>query len=416
MAQTGDLQQYFKDGGVTHLLVKGGDGKPRETPIEDCAFLKEHCALYFSAHWCGPCRNYTPKLAEAYKKGEIKLTVIFNSWDRSQADFDGYYAEHPWAAIPFRFKEKLQDSTAFTQPRGIPSLMLFNPEGNLYQPNGRSMIFSRPFPHDDPKLEDLFDKVIDGNGDKVPTETLKSKKYFGLYFSASWCPPCRMFTPVLSKFVTDFKAKRDDVEFIFCSSDRDDASFKAYFKKMSFLAVDKFNTEGAKGMIEFLSQKCDVQGIPHLAILDIDGNVLCKNARSRVDEDKEGAEFPWILPSVQDIGKTIEGINEKPSFIMFCESKSEEEQATLLSYLEPHAKVQDGMKGKREVMHFISKGSSDIGGRVKAITGVTDNKLILLAIQKGQVFIKDLPATAEDVPKMWAEYQEGLLEGKKLSM
>lgn len=415
MAQTGDLQQYFADGGVTHLLVKDKDGKQTETPIADCAFLKEHCALYFSAHWCGPCRRYTPQLAEKYKAGEVKLTVIFNSWDKSLDEFNSYYAEHPWAAIPYRFKEKLGNSTAFKQPNGIPSLMLFNPEGNLYQPNGRSMLFSRPFPHEDPKLEELFDKVIDGEGNKVPAETLKSKKYFGLYFSASWCPPCRMFTPKLSKFVTDFKAKRQDVEFIFCSSDRDDASFKEYFKKMSFLAVDKFNTEGAKSIIEFLSGKCDVNGIPHLAILDSDGNVVCKNARSRVDDDPEGAEFPWVLPPVQDIAKTIEGINDLPSFIMFCESKSEEEKAKLLSYLEPHATVQDGKKA-REVMHFISKDQSDIGQRVKAITGVTEDKLILLAIQEGKVYTQDLPEKAEDVSKMWAEYQDKLLTGEKLKM
>jgi len=260
-----------------------------------------------------------------------------------------------------------------------------------------------------------FDKVIDGEGNKVPAETLKSKKYFGLYFSASWCPPCRMFTPKLSKFVTDFKAKRQDVEFIFCSSDRDDASFKEYFKKMSFLAVDKFNTEGAKSIIEFLSGKCDVNGIPHLAILDSDGNVVCKNARSRVDDDPEGAEFPWVLPPVQDIGKTIEGINELPSFIMFCESKSEEEKKTLLSYLEPHATVQDGKKA-REVMHFISKNQSDIGQRVKAITGVTEDKLILLSIQEGKVYTQDLPEKAEDVSKMWAEYQDKVLTGEKLKM
>jgi len=23
---------------------------------------------YFSAHWCGPCRGFTPKLAKFYKK------------------------------------------------------------------------------------------------------------------------------------------------------------------------------------------------------------------------------------------------------------------------------------------------------------------------------------------------------------
>ena len=34
---------------------------------------------------------------------------------------------------------------------------------------------------------------------KVPSSTLKNK-YIGLYFSASWCGPCRSFTPELIKF------------------------------------------------------------------------------------------------------------------------------------------------------------------------------------------------------------------------
>lgn len=412
---TGDLQKYFKDGGVTHLLVKDAEGNQTEKPLEECAFLKKHCGLYFSAHWCGPCRNYTPVLAKKYKEGELGLTIIFNSWDRDPASFESYYKEHPWAAIPFRFKEKLEASSAFKQPQGIPSLLLFNEEGNLYQSNGRSMIMSRPFPYEDPSVEEMFDCVIDGDHNKVAPETLKTKKYFGLYFSASWCPPCRMFTPVLGKFVEEFKKKRDDVEFIFCSSDRDEGSFKEYFKKMPFLALDVFGDGNGKALKEFLSGKVGVRGIPHLAIIDSDGNVVCKNARSMVEEDSEGKDFPWILPAVQDIGKTIEGINDVPSFIMFCEGKSDAEKQQLLSFLEPHAKEQEAKKS-REVMHFISKSNSEIASRVRAITDVTGDKLIILAIQQGKFYEFDLPSSAEDVSKRWSEFQEGVLTGKKLKM
>jgi len=414
-AQTGALQQYFKDGGVTHLLVKGADGKAEEKPLSECEFLNKHCALYFSAHWCGPCRQYTPQLAEQYKKGDLGLTIIFNSWDRDQAAFESYYNTHPWAAIPFRFKDALEKSEAFTQPRGIPSLMLFNEKGEMYQPNGRSMLSMRPFPYEDPTWEEFLGAVIDQEHKPVDVATLKSKKYFGLYFSAHWCPPCRNFTPKLAKFVKEFKETRDDFEFIFCSSDRDEASFKEYFKTMGFLGLNVFGTDQGKAIKAFLSDKMGVRGIPHLAIVDSEGNLISKNGRTMVEEDPKGLEFPWKLPAVQDIAKTLEGINELPSFVMFCETKSAEEQETLLGYLNAHATEQEA-KDERECMHFISKSKSEIGSRVAAITGNKGDGLILLSIQSTKYYFVPLPDSNESIGKVWKEFQEGTLQGERLQM
>jgi len=33
---------------------------------------------------------------------------------------------------------------------------------------------------------------------------LADKKIIGFYFSAHWCPPCRLFTPALAEFYTVF--------------------------------------------------------------------------------------------------------------------------------------------------------------------------------------------------------------------
>jgi len=273
----------------------------------------------------------------------------------------------------------------------------------------------RPFPYEDPTWEEFLGAVIDQEHKPVDVATLKSKKYFGLYFSAHWCPPCRNFTPKLAKFVKEFKETRDDFEFIFCSSDRDEASFKEYFKTMGFLGLNVFGTDQGKAIKAFLSDKMGVRGIPHLAIVDSEGNLISKNGRTMVEEDPKGLEFPWKLPAVQDIAKTLEGINELPSFVMFCETKSAEEQETLLGYLNAHATEQEA-KDERECMHFISKSKSEIGSRVAAITGNKGDGLILLSIQSTKYYFVPLPDSNESIGKVWKEFQEGTLQGERLQM
>ncbi len=74
--------------------------------------LSSHCAgktvaIYFSAHWCPPCRGFTPDLAEFYtnRNKELNLEIIFVSSDRDQESFDEYYAEMPWLALKFNSRD-----------------------------------------------------------------------------------------------------------------------------------------------------------------------------------------------------------------------------------------------------------------------------------------------------------------------
>lgn len=58
--------------------------------------------LYFSAHWCPPCRGFTPKLAEMYNDGlKDKMEIIFISSDRYESAFNEYFGEMPWLALPY---------------------------------------------------------------------------------------------------------------------------------------------------------------------------------------------------------------------------------------------------------------------------------------------------------------------------
>merc|ERR1719326_63234 len=84
-------------------LLKGGDEVNTATAFEG----KKAVALYFSAHWCPPCRGFTPKLAEWYKANLAAkgLEVVFISSDRDEEAFKEYYAEQPWLALPFSARD-----------------------------------------------------------------------------------------------------------------------------------------------------------------------------------------------------------------------------------------------------------------------------------------------------------------------
>jgi nucleoredoxin len=105
---------------------------------------KQVVGLYFSAHWCPPCRGFTPKLAEVYTaiKGTGKsLEIVFVSSDRDDVAFDSYHKEMPWQTLSKRFKVS-----------GIPSLVLVDgATGQVLSKDGRSVIMSDPQDTDFPR-------------------------------------------------------------------------------------------------------------------------------------------------------------------------------------------------------------------------------------------------------------------------
>jgi nucleoredoxin len=105
---------------------------------------KKAVGLYFSAHWCPPCRGFTPVLAQFYT--ELKaadpdaLEIIFVSSDQDDNAFQEYYGDMPWTSVPFG--DDAQDSLgqAFGV-RGIPSFQVLNAaSGALVDSDGRSSV------------------------------------------------------------------------------------------------------------------------------------------------------------------------------------------------------------------------------------------------------------------------------------
>ena len=58
------------------------------------------------------------------------------------------------------------------------------------------------------------DHLVDGNNKRMANPDLAEKKYTLFYYSASWCGPCRSFTPKLVRFYNR-KKKANNFEIIF---------------------------------------------------------------------------------------------------------------------------------------------------------------------------------------------------------
>jgi len=114
--------------------------------------------------------------------------------------------------------------------------------------------------------------LIKPDGSPVPIASLAGKAV-GLYCSASWCPPCKQYTPMLATFYSQMKGLGKPFEVIFLSCDKDEASFKGYHSKMPWLAVP-FGSPARESALATLK----VQGIPMLTILGPSGAIAEQNA------------------------------------------------------------------------------------------------------------------------------------------
>jgi len=141
-------------------------------------------------------------------------------------------------------------------------------------------------------IENLLGKtIVNSNGDEIITSSLASKKQIILYFSAHWCPPCRGFTPLLSKAYEEYKQKFGDqaeVEVVFVSGDNDENSFKEYHKEMTFPAIPYDSVDELD-----LNAKFGIQGIPSLVAVDGNGEQINESIDFRSLIAAHGAEaFP----------------------------------------------------------------------------------------------------------------------------
>ena len=120
--------------------------------------------------------------------------------------------------------------------------------------------------------EMLKGKLVALEGKRVGKyEMAEEPKFYAFYFSASWCGPCKAFTPKLVEFYKAHEGKKKDFEVIFVSRDNDEPSMEEYIKEdaMPWPAISFRNV----AKMEKIDAYCG-RGIPCLVLVDREGNVL----------------------------------------------------------------------------------------------------------------------------------------------
>jgi len=104
--------------------------------------------LYFSAHWCPPCKQFTPMLAKAFQAlgpDQKQVQIVFCSSDRDPTSFANYYAEMPWVALPFDQLQMQSLGQKYTV-RGIPSLIALDGKtGNTLDADAKKSLINANF-------------------------------------------------------------------------------------------------------------------------------------------------------------------------------------------------------------------------------------------------------------------------------
>ena len=121
------LKQLFRS--LENGTLLHGD-KP--VPLADAVGGKEFVLLYASAHWCGPCRQFTPMLVNWYQQQALLLghhqssvEVVFLSADHDKRSFQSYYQSMPWLAVDYD-DEAREQLMGYIKVSGIPRLAVLD--------------------------------------------------------------------------------------------------------------------------------------------------------------------------------------------------------------------------------------------------------------------------------------------------
>lgn len=139
----------------------------------------------------------------------------------------------------------------------------------------------------------LGNKIIKKSHDNysnVSTNNHLGNKIVGLYFSSSWCSPCRKFTPVLKKFYKEYHLEHNFEIILIPYHEENNTEYYNYFNEMPWYSYSHRNTHGISQLIKYY--QC--VSVPSLIFINNYGHVIHKVIDYQ--EREKIIVNPWLLP------------------------------------------------------------------------------------------------------------------------
>lgn len=146
--QTGPLVDIFGETLLSLVMIDDKNAQLEVHNTNDALKGKKVIGVYFSADWCGPCRQFTPELVNFYNKMNARrgkqnqFEIVWVSRCRDMNSFGQYFTHMNWYAMQpelamGQFGQKLSDKF---KVKSIPTLVLLDEEGNVITLDGRNKI------------------------------------------------------------------------------------------------------------------------------------------------------------------------------------------------------------------------------------------------------------------------------------
>lgn len=361
------------------LLTKEGE-QPTKKVLGDTTAI----GMYFSAHWCPPCRTLTPMIADMYRNSfKAKgMEIIYVSRDRNEEQFKSYYDEQPWVAIPYEEQDKIDALSKKYKVKSIPTLVILDSDGKLITKEGREAVSGDPtgeqYPWFPLSAEQKAKSLLGLLGEDL-VKAAKGKA-IGLYFGAHWVPPAREF---LAKLISAYgSGLSNQMEVIYCSSDRTETDFASERKQMPWqvLPYDQ------RAQRDKLAQLCGVTALPNFTVLTPDGSLITHDGRTRVLDDPTGATFPgggWYPQPISNINSDHGALNDEKCVIALG---NDDLLFAVLKGVAQRCYDETDSDIREMPWRFFRAPPGTVTDQVRNLTKVQGDKLVMLDIPDGGSF------------------------------